>query len=104
VSAFLRQAEEIFATATSAGAEDCDLSILIGRDGGIHMIADSGWQIESLRAHHGAQTAYHVHRTSGNVRLEARSFNQSCVLACDRPERILAPVIPEFPRYLMLSQ
>ncbi len=103
MSAFLRHAEEIFTTARTAGTEDCNLSILVNRDAGIHMIADADWQLESLRAHHGASAAYRVNRDNGNVRLEARSANQSCMLAADRPERILMPAIPDFPRYLMLQ-
>ena len=81
MSAFLRHAEEIFATARTAGTEDCDLSILVNREGGIHMIAGADWQLESLRAHHGASAAYRVHRSRGSVRLEARSATQSCTLA-----------------------
>ncbi|MGA7240151.1 MAG: hypothetical protein WBY44_30995 [Bryobacteraceae bacterium] len=103
VSAFLRHAEEIFATARTAGTEDCDLSILVNREGGIHMIAGADWQLESLRAHHGASAAYRVHRSHGSVRLEARSATQSCTLAAERPERALLPPLPEFPRYLILQ-
>jgi hypothetical protein len=103
VSAFLEHAEEIFATARTAGAGDCDLSILVNREGGIHVIADGGWQLESLRAHHGASVAYRVHRTNGSVRLEARSATQTCVLAAERPELGLMPPLHDFPRYLMLQ-
>ncbi len=103
MSAFLTHAEEIFSTACTAGTEDCDLSILVNRDGAIHMIAGADWQLESLRVHHGASAAYRVHRTGGNVRLEARSANESCLLAADRPERSLLPTIADFPRYLMIQ-
>jgi hypothetical protein len=103
VSAFLKHAEEIFAAARTAGPDECDLSILVNRDGAIHMIAGSDWGLESLRAHHGASAAYRVRRNQGSVRLEARSASQSCVLACERPERVLAAAMPEFPRYLRLQ-
>jgi hypothetical protein len=103
VSAFLKHAEEIFATARTAGTEDCDLSILVNREGGIHIIAGADWQLESLRAHHSASAAYRVHRTNGRVRLEARSATQSCLLAAERPERALLPPLPDFPHYLMLQ-
>jgi hypothetical protein len=103
VSAFLKQAEEIFATARTAGTEDCDLSILVNREGGIHMIAGADWQLEALRAHHGANAAYRVHRSHGSVRLEARNATQSCVLAAERPERALLPPLPDFPLYLMVQ-
>jgi hypothetical protein len=101
VSAFMQHAEEIFAAAQTAGAEDCDLSILLHRDGGIHMIAGNDWQLESLRAHHGASEAFRVQRSPAGVRLEARSAGKSCTLSADSPARILAPAC-DFPRYLML--
>ena len=103
VSAFLKHAEEIFATARTGGAEDCDLSILVNHDGGIHVIAGGDWQLESLRAHHGASAAYRVHRTNGSLRVEARSAAQSCLLTTERPERGLLPPLHDFPRYLMLQ-
>lgn len=103
MSAFLKHAEEIFATARTAGGEDCELSILVNREGGIHVIAGGDWQLESLRAHHGASAAYRVQRTNGSVRLEARSATQSCLLAAERPERGLMPPLYDFPRYLMLQ-
>jgi hypothetical protein len=103
VSAFLRHAEEIFATAQTAGTDDCNLSILVNREGGIHMIADAEWQLESLRAHHGASAAYRVHRDGGAVRVEARSANRSCLLAAERPERVLMAAIPDFPRYQLIQ-
>ena len=103
VSAFLKHAEEIFAAARDAGTEDCDLSILVNREGGIHMIAGTDWQLESLRAHHGARAAYRVYRTNGCVRLEAHSATESCLLAAERPERALLPALADFPRYLMLQ-
>jgi hypothetical protein len=102
VSAFLKHAEEIFATACT-GAEDCDLSILVNREGGLHVIAGGDWQLESLRAHHGASAAYRVHRTNGSVRVEARNAAQSCLLTTERPEWGLLAPLQDFPRYQMLQ-
>lgn len=102
MSAFLNDAAEIFETARQGGREDCQLAILVGRDGGIHMLPACGWELEPLRLHHGAKAAYRVTRNSSGVRLEARSAGEACFLES-------APVAPphsplgDFPRYLMLS-
>lgn len=88
MSSFLRDAEEIFETA-SQGREDCQLAILVGRDGGIHMASDSGWDLDCLRQHHGASRAFRVIRTGGRVHLEARETGQSCTLRSEPAERIL---------------
>ncbi len=97
---FLKHAEEIFATARGAGAEDCELAILIAADGSIRILEPAGWELESLRIHHGAHAAYRVQRLAGQVRLEARTSSQACVLEGIRPQPTLDGVLSDFPRYL----
>jgi hypothetical protein len=103
VSAFLKHAEEIFAAARTAGPEDCDMAILVNRDGGIHMIAGGDWPLEPMRLHHGASAAYRVSRSGGQVRLEARRANESCTLVAEKPVRTAGWGLPDFPQYLMLQ-
>ena len=100
VNRLLRHAEEIFATAQGGCIEDCELAILVGHDGAIRMLEPQGWELEPLRLHHGAQAAYRVTRTAGQVRLEARSLGESCVLETNRSERPLGGMLADFPRYL----
>jgi hypothetical protein len=102
VSAFLKDAEEIFETARQGGAEDCELAILVGRDGGIHMLPASGWELETLRLHHGARAAYRVTRNGGGVRLEARSADEACLLQAKPPKPWRAS-LSDFPRYLTIQ-
>jgi len=73
------------------------MAILVKADGGIHMLPASDWELESMRMHHGARTAYRVSRKDGGVRLEARSASQSCLIQSTKPERFLS----DFPRYLL---
>jgi hypothetical protein len=103
VSAFLRQAEEIFTAARTAGPEDCDMAILVNRDGGIHMIAGADWELEPMRLHYGASAAYRVNRSGGHVKLEARRANESCTLASNPPLRARIHQLTDFPQYLMLQ-
>jgi hypothetical protein len=103
VSAFLKHAEEIFAAARTAGPEDCDMAILVNRDGGIHMIAGADWPLEPMRLHYGASAAYRVNRTGGQVKLEARRANESCTLIADQPARAARNGLADFPRYLLLQ-
>jgi hypothetical protein len=88
VRAFWTDAEGIFETARDAslsGSPDCDLAILIGRQGEIHMLEAAGWALSSLLAEHGAQTAYRVTRKRGEVWLEGRSGGDTCVLRSESP-------------------
>jgi hypothetical protein len=101
VGTFLQHAEEIF-TAAREGSEDCELAILVGRDGGIHMLAAADWGLEPLRLHHGAQTAYRISRGGGRVRLEARSGMQTCLLEA-APRRRVSAQLADFPQYLRME-
>lgn len=94
---FLRHAEEIFATANGAGGDDCRLAILMSADGGIHMLDGSGWNLESLRRHHGADSAFLVTRENGRVSLEARTQGSHCTMRSETPAAILRPALPECP-------
>ncbi|HYW48832.1 MAG TPA: hypothetical protein VE959_38570 [Bryobacteraceae bacterium] len=98
MSRFLKHAEEIFATAREGG-EDCEFAILVGGDGGIHVLAGSGWELEPLRLHHGAAAAYRVTRTGGRVRLEARSAAESCRLETRAAAAVRAG-LRDCPQYL----
>lgn len=103
VSAFLKHAEEIFAAARTAGPEDCDMAILVNRDGGIHMIAGGDWPLEPMRLHFGASAVYRVNRSGSQVILEARRANESCTLVAERPVQAACHGLADFPQYLMLQ-
>ncbi len=103
VNAFLRNAEELFATAQEGAGDDCQVSVLVGADGGIHMVFGSDWGLEPLRQHHGAQAAYRVTRSGGSVALEGRSAGASCRLEAARPARVLFGPVAHIPCYQMVS-
>lgn len=62
------------------------MTILIGQDGGIHMIADSDWPLDSLALDRGAKSAYRV--TGGynaSVRVEGREGLHRCIMETANP-------------------
>jgi len=76
VSRFIANAVEILAAAENtihAGSMPSDLTILISAEGGIHMVADADWPLESLRQFHGSTAAYRVRPLEGKVRVEGRT-------------------------------
>jgi hypothetical protein len=101
VSAFLKHAEEILETAGQGSGEDLRLSILVGRDGAIRMVAGSDWELEPLRMHHGARSAYRVTRRAGCVQLEGRSDEGACVLRSG-PAAGAGFLWNDFPRYQLV--
>lgn len=91
MGAFLSDAEAILETAQTASqttAEPTDFTILVGFDGGIQMLADSDWPLDSLASHHGARTLYRVHRAPGQVSVEGRFGNQRCRLEAETPQSV----------------
>lgn len=102
VSRFLQHAEEIFATAREGGQENCDLSILVNREGAIHMVAGSTWGLEPLRTHYGAAAVYCVRRAAGRVTVQAGNGSETCFLTAAPPAEILTSPLGGFPQYQRL--
>jgi hypothetical protein len=59
--------------------------VLIGRDGGIQMCADSDWPLDSLMLDRGARTGYRVSPRRGSVRVEGREGLRRCLLEAALP-------------------
>jgi hypothetical protein len=91
MSLFEENAAKIFDAAqdaSSAGLTPSDMSILISRDGGIHMVAGSDWPLESLQAHHGAPMAYRVSQQGGAVRVTGRAGSRTCLFEAEKPNGV----------------
>ena len=63
------------------------MTILIGQDNGIRMIADSDWPLESLLLDRGARMAYRISSDSAGVRVEGREGSRRCVMEAASPAR-----------------
>jgi len=69
------------------GQAPSDMTILITSEGGIHMVADSDWPLDSLQAHHGAKMVYRVSQDASIVRVEGRAGSRTCLFEASKPER-----------------
>ena len=90
VSRFLENAANLLEAAESAvqcGQEPSHLTILLGCEGGLRMIADCDWPLDSLQAHHGASMAYRVTQQHEKVRVEGRQGERTCVIETPDPNR-----------------
>jgi hypothetical protein len=87
VSRFAEHALNILESAEKA--EFCsNMTILIGQEGSIHMIAECDWPLDSITCHHGAKTAYRVSENGGTVRVEGREGLRRCVVESAKPMQI----------------
>jgi hypothetical protein len=110
VSRFLDNAMQIFdaaETAAKSGQVPSDMTILISETGGIHMVADSDWPLESLQFHHGAKMAYRVSQSGAVVRVEGREHSRTCLFETAKPERaarlLLGGYFQSSPTYLLAA-
>ncbi|MBM3746847.1 MAG: hypothetical protein FJW34_13725 [Acidobacteria bacterium] len=88
---FLDDAQRIFDAAqavSSAGQAVTELTVLIGPEGGIHLVADSDWPLERLRAERGAWSAYRVAERHGKVSVEGSRGHQVCRLESESPRQV----------------
>jgi hypothetical protein len=77
------QTREILDAAENAsrkGLVCSEMTILIGPEGHIHMVADSDWPLDSLARHHGAKSAYRVSERTGSIQVEGRDGTRRCLL------------------------
>jgi len=95
-------AVEIFNAAESAvqaGHTPSDMTILITAEGGIRMVADSDWPLDSLQLQHGASMAYRVSQSADHVRVEGRAGSRTCLFESDKPERAVRLLRQRLPAY-----
>jgi hypothetical protein len=87
VGRFTDNAASIFEAAESAmrtGHSLSNMTIVIGQEGGIRLIAESDWPLDSLQAHHGAQMVYRVRQQDDSLRLEGRAGTRTCLFESEK--------------------
>jgi hypothetical protein len=101
---FLDNARNIFEAAQnvffSTGSME-PMSVLVSGDGGIHLVANSDWSLESLQAHHGARMAYRVSQRQGRVLLEGRAGVRTCLFEAGKPDGAARLLLANTPAYAM---
>jgi hypothetical protein len=101
VSRFVDNAVQIFDAAENAvrsGHTPSEMTILIDAEGGIRMLADSDWPLDSLQAQHGAGMAYRVSQNASAVRVEGRAGSRTCLFETPRPERAARHLLNRSPQ------
>ena len=89
----VQQLLDAAAQSAASGGETCSrVTILIGQDNGIHMIAasdgaDWDWPLDSLATERGARAAYRITNQNGSVRVEGREGSRRCVMETTSPAR-----------------
>ena len=102
MSRFVENAVRILDAAESnvrAGHTPSDMTILIAPEGGIRLVANCDWPLESLKSHHGAKMAYRVSHNDAIVRVEGRADFRTCLFETAKPERAARLLLNRSPNY-----
>ncbi len=70
---------EIVESAMEGNLAPKELTIVIGAEGGIRILGESDWPLESLQSHHGAEMVYRVRQQGNAIRLEGRAGSRTCL-------------------------
>jgi hypothetical protein len=99
---FLDNAARIFdggQSAVQAGCSESSWTVLIAREGGIRMVADSDWPLESLALESGAEMAYRVSVNGVHVQVDGVSNGRRCALQTELPAATFRRLLPDRRQY-----
>lgn len=105
MSRFVENAVKLMKAAESAveaGNSPTDMAILISSQGGIRMVANSTWPLESLQAYHGSQTAYRVSQQNQKVRVDGREAGHTVTFESEDPKTAARLILGGYPTYSFL--
>lgn len=107
MSRFLEDAAEIFHAAErslDAGHEISATTILVNTGGGISLVSDCDWPLDSLAIERGARMVYRVSGQGRTVRLEGREGPRTCLFETTKPSRATRPLSADPARYLLYQR
>jgi hypothetical protein len=106
VSRFLDHAARILDAAQRVNAtaaqdtEFAQMTILIGHEGHVHVVAGEAGALDRLQAEHGATMAFRVTHGAESVALEGREGGRKYTFTAEKQETVTRALLgAEFPRY-----
>lgn len=88
-------------SASRLGCATESVTVVIGDEGGIHILARNDWPLDRLREERGARATYRVEHASGRVAVTGTTATSACRLESDRPALAIQQVLRDNPRYLL---
>ncbi len=91
------------AAASTGFATSESMTVLIGREGGMHLLPNNDWPLDRLAAERGARMAYRVSQTDGKVAVSGLHGLAKCLLETEKPEAAAKQLLRDRPQYLLDS-
>ncbi|HEU0119222.1 MAG TPA: hypothetical protein VFQ91_01770 [Bryobacteraceae bacterium] len=102
---FLDNAARIFEggqSAVQAGCSDSAWTVLFAREGGIRMVANSDWPLDSLARESGAEMAYRVSVNGSQISVDGLSNGRRCALQSEPPAATFRRLLPDRVQYQLV--
>jgi hypothetical protein len=99
---FLDNAARIFEGgqfAVQAGCSESAWTVLIAREGGIRMVADSDWPLDTLARESGAEMAYRVSVSGSQIHVDGLSHGRRCALQSEPAATTFRRLLPDRRQY-----
>ena len=77
------------------------MTVLIGREGGMHLLPNNDWPLDRLAKERGAQMAYRVSQTDDRISVNALNGFTKCRLETEKPDQAAKELLRDEPRYLL---
>ena len=88
-------------SAAHAGRATESMTVVIGVDGGIHLLPNNDWPLDRLAEERAARMVYRVDRSHGRVQVEGQSGADSCRLESEIGETPATRLLRDEPRYFL---
>lgn len=92
---------DVAATADANGPEE--FAVLMGEDGGLRILMNQPFRLDTAAADAGAEVAYRVVRSRSGVRVEGHGRDQDCVLETRKRAAVRTQWLLDQPLYRMTS-
>lgn len=99
---FLDNAARILAggqSAVQAGCNESAWTVLIAREGGVRMVANSDWPLDTLARESGAEMAYRVSVSGSHVSVDGLSRGRRCTVQSESPSAAFRRLLPDRRQY-----
>ncbi len=77
------------------------MTVLIGREGGMHLLPNNDWPLDRLAQERGAQMAYRVSQTEDRVSVSGLNGLTKVLLESEKPDGAAKDLLRDEPRYLL---
>lgn len=75
------------------------MTVLIGPEGGMHLLPNNDWPLERLAQERGARMAYRVSQTDDRVTVNGLHGATRCLLESQKPNAAIKALLRDTPRY-----